>query len=60
MQGLTQTAFQKQVNNLSETIRRMGNPFLDDFSDLVTLNSRNCMDESVIDTVRTLEDMGKK
>ena len=40
-QGLcTQTAFQKQVNNLSETIRRMGNPFLDDFSDLVTLNSR--------------------
>ena len=54
-QGLsTQTAFQKQV------IRRMGNPFLDDFSDLVTLNRRNFMDESVIDTVRTLEDTGKK
>ena len=40
-QGLcTQTAFQKQDNNLYETIRRMGNLFLDDFSDLVTLNSR--------------------
>ena len=49
-QGLsTQITFQKQVNSFSETIRSMGNPFLDDFSELVSLNNRNCMDESVID-----------
>jgi len=38
----------------------MGNPFLDDFPDLVTLNSRNYLDESVMDTVHNLEDKGKK
>ena len=52
--------FQKQVNNLSETIKSMGNPFLDDFSEFVSLNNRNCMDESVYDTVRTLEVTGKR
>ena len=60
-QGLsTQTTFQKQVNSLSKTIRSMGNPFLDDFSELVSLNNRNCMDESVSDTVRTLEVTSKR
>ena len=60
-QGLsTQKTIQRQVNSLSETIRQMGNPFLDDFPDLVTLDSRNCADESVISTVHTLEETGKK
>ena len=27
----TQNTFQKQVNNLCDTIKCMGNPFLDDF-----------------------------
>ena len=32
-QGLsTQKSFQKQVNSLSDTIRNMGNPFVDRFS----------------------------
>ena len=52
----TQKTFQRHVANLSETIKRMGNPFLDDFKDLVTLDSRNCADESVAKTVFILED----
>ncbi|KAJ8353418.1 hypothetical protein SKAU_G00209850 [Synaphobranchus kaupii] len=60
-QGLaTQKTFQRQVISLSETIRRMGNPFFDDFKDLVTLDSRNCADESVVNTVLILEDTGKR
>ena len=60
-QGLsTQKTFQRQVSSLSETIKGMGNPFLDDFPDLVTLDNRNCTDESVIATVRTLESTGKE
>ena len=43
-----------------DTIRRMGNPFLDDFPDLVTLDSRNCADESVVAALHTLVDTGKK
>jgi len=59
-QGLSsQKNFQRQVLSLSETIRQMGNPFLDDFPDLLTLDSRNCTDESVVVTVRTLEDVGR-
>ena len=38
----------------------MGNPFLDDFPDLVTLDSRNCADESVVAALHTLVDTGKK
>ena len=54
----TQKAFQKQVSSLFNTFQRMGNPFLDDFPELVTLDSRNCVDESVILSLRSLEDTG--
>ena len=37
----------------------MGNPFLADFSDLVSLDSRDCADESVTAALYTLEDTGK-
>ncbi|CAB4025281.1 Hypothetical predicted protein [Paramuricea clavata] len=37
-QGLAaQKTFQRQVDSLSNTIRKMGNPFLSDFPELVTL-----------------------
>ena len=49
-----------QVDGLCDTIRRMGNPFLDDFPDLITLDSRNCADESVVAALHTLVDTGKK
>ena len=35
----TQKSLQRQVTSVSETIRRMGNPFFDDFPDLVTRQS---------------------
>ena len=38
----------------------MGNSFLDNFPELVTLNSRNCVDESVALALYTLEDTGIK
>jgi len=60
-QGLsTQKTFQQQVVSLTETIMRMGNPFLDIVPDLVTLDSRTCTAESVVTTVRNLEETGKK
>ena len=60
-QGLSaQKAFQRHVVSLSETIRGMGNPFLDDFKDLVTIDSRNCTDASVVNTVNILEETGKQ
>ena len=46
--------------NLAETIKRMENPFLDIFPDLVTLDSGNCTAESVVTKVRNLEETRKK
>ena len=42
------------------TIRNMRNPFLADFPDLVSLDSRDCVDESVIISLRCLEDTDKR
>ena len=55
-----QAKFQKQVINLAETITRMGNPFLDDFQDLVNLENRNCLDESAVIDLNVLETTGKE
>ena len=55
----SQKTFQRQVGSLCGTMRRMGNPFLDDFPELVTLDSQNCADESVVAALRTLIDTGK-
>ena len=52
--------FQKQVINLAETITRMGNPFLDDFQDLVNLENRNCLDASGVMDLNVLETTGKE
>jgi hypothetical protein len=54
-----QKAFTQQVTNLVDVIERMGNPFLDDFSELVTLNSRDCMGDDVVDSIVNLEQLGK-
>ena len=37
---------------------KMGNPFLDDFPELVKLDSRNCAEESVVTALYTLEKTG--
>ncbi len=55
-----QGCFQKQVRSLCSVFKEMGNPFMDDFPELVTLDSRNCMDESVVNSLCGLEDTGEK
>ena len=47
------------MNNLCDVIKCMGNPFLDDFPELVTLNSRDCVDPEVAESFRGLESTGK-
>ena len=54
-----QKAFKKQANNLAVVIRRMGNPFLDDFLELVTLDSRDYMDDAVATSTVTLLQVSK-
>ena len=56
----TQKMFHRQVGSLCNTIRNMGNPFLANFPDLVSLGSRDYADESVIVALRCLEDTGKR
>ncbi len=53
-----QEAFKKEVNSLSEVIRTMGNPFLDDGPELLVLDTRNCVSDAVIGTVQKIEQLG--
>ena len=58
-QGLsTQKTFQSHVKNLVSTISEMGNPFKDDCPELLALDTRNCADASVMDTVHKVEEIG--
>ena len=60
-QGLAaQKTFQKQVHSLYKTFKKMGNPFLDDFPELVSLDSRTFVNDSVAVSLRTLEETGTK
>ena len=54
-----QKSFRDQVSSLVDVIREMGNPFKDDFVELVTQDSRNCMEEAVVSTVWNIESLGK-
>ena len=46
--------------NLSDAVSRTDNPLLDDFSELVTLDSRDCADTIVAESVKTLDKLGKE
>ena len=48
------------MNNLIETIMKMGNPFSDDFPELVKLDNRNCVHESIVNYLCTLEEIDTK
>ncbi|GFS10694.1 hypothetical protein ElyMa_006652300 [Elysia marginata] len=56
-----QKTFHIQVNKLLNTFKEMGNPFVDDFAELVSLDSRTSVDMSV-DKLRNIEfeRIGKK
>ena len=43
----------------NQVIRELGNPFLDDSEELLALDTRNNLDESVMNTVRTIHTLGK-
>ena len=42
-----------------QVINEMSNPFQDDGPELLALDTRNIIDDSVINTVRTIEAVGK-
>ncbi|KAK3702948.1 hypothetical protein QZH41_002861 [Actinostola sp. cb2023] len=54
----TQKNFQSNIKNLVTTISEMGNPFSDECPELVVLDTRNCADDSVVDTINTIEELG--
>ena len=56
----TQKTFKQQVLALIQTIEDMGNPFLNDTPELLTLDMRNVIDESVVHSIRTIEALGKE
>lgn len=47
------------MNNFCDVIKCMGNFFLDDFLELVILDSRDCVDLEVVESFRGLESIGK-
>ena len=58
MKGV-QNTFRNQVNAVCSTIEEMGNPFADQTGDLFVLDTRDIADPKVVETVRTVEKLGK-
>jgi hypothetical protein len=55
-----QFAFVKDVKALTAVIQEMGNPFLEESNDLLVLDTKDIMDESVTKTVRKVEAVGQE
>ena len=53
----SQKTFMNQVNKLVDVMQKMGNLFLDNFPELVTLDSRDCKHDAV--AIINLEELGK-
>ena len=47
------------MNNVCDVVRRVGNPFLDDFPELVTIDSRDCADYILLESVRNFYKIGE-
>jgi len=54
-----QDTFWKQVNAVCSTIEEMGNPFADQTGDLFLLDTRDIANSKVVETIRTVEQLGK-
>ena len=54
----TQKGFAKDMKALKDTIEEMGNLFLEDNGDLLTLDTKIIMSEEVIQIVNTIEKNG--
>ena len=55
-----QKTFHQQVKTLCDVVRRTGNPFLDNFPELLTLDSRDCADVSVVESIKKLDKLGQE
>ena len=55
----TQEAFRKQASKLTDVITDYGNHFLDEYPELLVLHTRDCVDDSVVATIRNFETLGK-
>ena len=56
----SQKCFQRHTIALIDTIKDMGNPFMEAGPELLVLDSRDVMPEAVVRTVRTIEAVGKE
>ncbi len=65
----TQKTFKLHILSLVEAIKDMGNPFLDQSGELnhfdqsgelLALDTGNVLNDSVVETVRTIEELGKE
>ena len=54
-----QKRFVSNTKNVVEAIEEMGNPFLDDSSDLVALDTKLIMSETVVNNMQAAEQLGK-
>ena len=54
-----QISFQNQVKNLIKVIESKGNPFLDEFPELIALDTRKVLDSSVSESVRKILEIGR-
>ena len=54
-----QKEFKEQASSLVQVISDLGNPFLDESDELISLDTRDVLDESVVKTVRTVNTLGK-
>ena len=54
-----QTVFKKDVLSLVSAIEEMGNPFQEDSTDLLVLDSKEIMDETVVKAVREVVSIGQ-
>ena len=55
----TQRVFKEQAVSLAQVINEFGNPFLDKSDELLALDTRNVLNESVVNTVQTAYSLGK-
>ena len=54
-----QESYHQQTSRLIDTITKYGNPFLDDYPELLVLRTRDCVDESIVSAVKKFETVGK-
>ena len=53
-----QNTFWNQLNAVCSTIEEIGNPFTDQTGDLLVLDTRDIADSKVVETLRTVEQLG--